>query len=68
MAYPKIIVSNQKERYICIQSKQLEVRSGQLIIIIEPFISEHGAKMCFPWEVMLAFKAQIKTSSENDNY
>ena len=66
MAYPKIIVSNQKEKSVCIQNKQLEVRSGQLIIIIESFISDHGTKMCFPWEVMLAFKAQTKTSSEND--
>ena len=66
MAYPKIIVSNQKKRSICIQNKQLEVRSGQLIIIIESFISDHGAKMCFPLEVMLALKAQTKTASEND--
>ena len=40
MAYPKIIVSNQKERSICIS----EVRSGQLIIINESFISGHGVK------------------------
>ena len=65
MAYPKCIVSNQKERFICIQSEQLEVRNGQLIIINESFISDHGAKVCFPWKVMLTFKAQTKTASEN---
>ena len=32
VAYPKFIVSNQKERSICIHSKQLEVRSGRLVI------------------------------------
>ena len=66
MPYSKFIVSNQKESSICIQSKQLEVRSGQLIIISESFISDHGAKVCFPWKVMLTFKAQTKTASEND--
>ena len=48
------------------QSKQMDVRSWQLIIINESFISEHGAKMCFSWEVMLAFKAQTKTASEHE--
>ena len=60
MPYPKFIVSNQKKRSSCVQNKQLDVRSGQLIIINESFISDHGAKMCFPWEVMLAFKVQTK--------
>ena len=61
-----VYLSSQKKRFICIQSKQLEVRSGQLIIIYESFISDHGAKMCFPLEMMLVLKAQTKTASEND--
>ena len=32
VAYPKFIASNQKERSICIHSKLLELRSGQLVI------------------------------------